>query len=898
MVPIHIRVLLTTLALLGSLTSARLPAAEEFQSRFEEQVDRIWVGPEFQACRHQDWRVRGGWLECAEARARYPMRTCSLLAREIDPARGGFSLRAEVRPITSEPTTAPRAAGFLVGVGDLDTDPRLRALVQGVPAPGGGLLAVVDERGRASFRDFSTRPARVGFWSIDGPLAEDACGPLPGVTLQGEGLEGSWQDEHLLLVLEVETAAAETVRLTLRVLRDGGDELSRAVVDGIPRARLAGSISLLSHGGAGGAGHGFRRVRLDGPGVVDTPESTVGPVIGVFYTVDPDALKLTAQLPPLGPEDPPTAELQLLGDDGEWTTVATAPRRPLSDTCHFRVDRHPAVRDTAFRVVTALARREGEPLRYTYDGTIRGEPASGDPLDIALISCVKNYTGDLAWSSSRIWYPHAEVVDAILASEPDLLLCAGDQIYEGDLSGPDRSSETATRLDFQTKWQRFLLAFGSITRCTPTVVIPDDHDVFHGNLWGAGNERGPAVKGMTVQDRGGYKLSPELVNMVHDAQTGHLPDPVDPAPIAGGIRPYFTRLEYGGLSLAIIGDRMWKSAPSVVLPEGQIVNGWARNPEFDWVRDGDPPGAVLLGERQESFLADWVVDYSHEARWKVLLGQSVFANVATLPPPANSDAVVPGLPMPEKGEYPEGELVAADGDSNGWPRTPRNRAVGILTRGSALHLSGDQHLASVIRYGIDRPGDAGIAFGGPSVANTWPRRWFPSTPGLNRAPGAPAYTGDFLDGFGNPMRVLAVANPAKTGREPALLHDRVPGFALVRLDPGSSSVTLECWPRGVDPLDPEAQQYSGWPITISARELDGREPWGTLIPVTSPPDRAVPLVVRVRREPGGEIIAARRLAPGETWPPPVFEPGTYTVESGDGEGPWRVSRGQGAVPRR
>jgi hypothetical protein len=65
MVPIHIRVLLTTLALLGSLTSARLPAAEEFQSRFEEQVDRIWVGPEFQACRHQDWRVRGGWLECA-----------------------------------------------------------------------------------------------------------------------------------------------------------------------------------------------------------------------------------------------------------------------------------------------------------------------------------------------------------------------------------------------------------------------------------------------------------------------------------------------------------------------------------------------------------------------------------------------------------------------------------------------------------------------------------------------------------------------------------------------------------------------------------------------------------------------------------------------------------------
>ena len=48
MVPIHIRVLLTTLALLGSLTSARLPAAEEFQSRFEEQVDQLAAEAEVQ----------------------------------------------------------------------------------------------------------------------------------------------------------------------------------------------------------------------------------------------------------------------------------------------------------------------------------------------------------------------------------------------------------------------------------------------------------------------------------------------------------------------------------------------------------------------------------------------------------------------------------------------------------------------------------------------------------------------------------------------------------------------------------------------------------------------------------------------------------------------------------
>ena len=70
-------------------------------------------------------------------------------------------------------------------------------------------------------------------------------------------------------------------------------------------------------------------------------------------------------------------------------------------------------------------------------------------------------------------------------------------------------------------------------------------------------------------------------------------------------------------------------------------------------------------------------------------------------------------------------------------------------------------------YGVDGWRNAGFAFCSPAIANTWPRRWFPPAPGENREPGAPDYTGDFLDGFGNHMTVWAVANPLKSGREPA-----------------------------------------------------------------------------------------------------------------------------------
>ena len=41
--------------------------------------------------------------------------------------------------------------------------------------------------------------------------------------------------------------------------------------------------------------------------------------------------------------------------------------------------------------------------------------------------------------------------------------------------------------------------------------------------------------------------------------------------------------------------------------------------------------AELLGERQMNFLRDWATDWSGGAWMKVVLSQTLFANVATLP---------------------------------------------------------------------------------------------------------------------------------------------------------------------------------------------------------------------------------------------------------------------------
>ena len=129
-------------------------------------------------------------------------------------------------------------------------------------------------------------------------------------------------------------------------------------------------------------------------------------------------------------------------------------------------------------------------------------------------------------------------------------------------------------LDYLRKWFLFGWEFRDLLRDTPSVCLPDDHDVYHGNVWGAGGRHAEGV-GYAGQDSGGYIEPAAWVNMVQRTQTSHLPDPFDPTPVEQGIGVYYTELIRGGVSFALLEDRKWKSAPKQLLPNARIVNGWA-----------------------------------------------------------------------------------------------------------------------------------------------------------------------------------------------------------------------------------------------------------------------------------------------------------------------------------
>jgi hypothetical protein len=847
----------------------------EWGSNWSQGIERRWVGPEFYANRLQDWRLRDGRVECIEAGEQWPLRVLHLLTVELSPDPGAVEMRVRTGPVETNRPRSPGAwAGFLLGAGGRHVDYRLTALVHHRPGRDGGLVAVVDGTGRVSFRDNETQVHGTGRWNMGGKFTADELKEIPATSRTGAGFgEEPVRDVELCLQA---APAGDTYTLTLsaRELRSKR-VISQASLEHVETGLVDGGVGLVSHCGLDGSavGHWFRNWQVAGTKVRQHPNRAYGPVLCTQYTLNRGKLKLTAQMPPLGPSDTQIAELQTRSAGGsEWKTVAMGGLKPNSFTIPFSVDAWDASRDVPCRVLYRLKIGPDEHRTYYWPGTIRKEPGDKQEFVLAAFTGNKHFAGDLQWNHDRIWFPHNDLVDAIAHHDPDALFFSGDQVYEGDLTPPQRRPLTKAMLDYLDRWYRWCWTFRDLARDRPCITIPDDHDVYHGNLWGAGGRHAAR------QDDGGYIMPPAFVNMVQETQTSHLPDPVDPEPVGQGIGVYFTRIDYGGISFAVIEDRKFKSSPTMMVPAGKVDNGWFQSVDFDPAAQADVPGAKLLGERQLRFLNDWSIDFSGGVWMKVMLSQTIFANVATVPSGAKSDTVVPRMKIFGPAAYPPNDRLAADADSNSWPQSARNRALRAIRRGFALHVAGDQHLGSFVHYGVDQWDDASCAFCVPSIANAWPRRWFPPTAGRNHMAGRPRYTGQYRDGFGNLMHVHAVANPRQTGCEPTRLHDRAPGYGIVRLRRAKRDIVVECWPRSADPAMPNAQQYTGWPITIQQMDNYGRAAEGYLprVEVTGLTEP----VVRVVDERTGEIIYALRIAE-TSFRPKIFGEGPFTVEVGE-----------------
>jgi hypothetical protein len=144
-----------------------------------------------------------------------------------------------------------------------------------------------------------------------------------------------------------------------------------------------------------------------------------------------------------------------------------------------------------------------------------------------------------------------------------------------------------------------------------------------------------------------------------------------------------------------------------------------------------------------------------------------------------------------------------------------------IRRPWAPHLCGDQHLAVVVKHGIENFGDGSFGFTSPALVNTiYGRWWHPldEKPGSNPVPESPLpWTGDFKDGLGNSISMLAYANPEDIQNE----KKRGDGYGLIRFDKKARKITFECWPRFSKVADGDKAQFPGWPI--SQRRPQG--PW-------------------------------------------------------------------------
>mgnify|MGYP001415691064 FL=1 len=470
-----------------------------------------------------------------------------------------------------------------------------------------------------------------------------------------------------------------------------------------------------------------------------------------IYTLSNKTLKLSAQLFPLYPEESRDIILEI-NKNGKWEKIKTNTINDIGWSTTFKISNWDDSKDTKYKL------KHGNKAEFV--GKIRKNPIEKEDIVLAAFSCNSNKDrGD-----------RDSYIKNINHINPDILFFAGDQSY-------DHKEHTAA-------WLKFGMQFREIFRERPCITIPDDHDIGQGNLWG---EYGKVASTPAGND-GGYFYHREYIKMVERAQTNHLPDPYDKTPIKQGIGVYYTNIEYGNIDFAIIEDRKFKSGPKGKIPKQGPRPDHINNPNYD-PKSIDLEGLSLLGERQHKFLREWGKKQNNSVM-KAVLSQTGFCGGAHL----HGD------------KY---NRLHADLDSNGWPQKGRNKALELIKKANAVHIAGDQHLATVIHHGIKEYEDGPWAFVVPAIINNYYSRWWwpKNEKSGDKSNNILPWNGRYLDGFNNKITMHAYANPDSDSNGS--------GYGIIRFNKLNKKVTFECWPRNQDVRKNSAKQFKGWPVTVS-----------------------------------------------------------------------------------
>ncbi|MFM7180886.1 MAG: alkaline phosphatase D family protein [Verrucomicrobiales bacterium] len=824
-----------------------------FTTNWNSTPNQTWAGPGYWANRLQDWQVSGNRVQCIEdARQRLTLHRTGTSIR----GNGGnftFSVRTGLNTGTN---SAGSRAGFLLGAAP-NVDWRGALLVHDGLGRDFGLFMGITGGGNLVIEDYST-----------GAVTALASGAATG---------GFAANTRLNLAATYNSGPG-TYTLTLTAFNSSNTQIG-SINTSIPSDRVLGSFGLLSNFGTTAATHWFDDFTGSGNALHPETDRHLA-ILGAMHTLSKGKLKLTAQLSPLSLASNPTVALDTW-NGASWSQIATAPADNTDNlssyTATFVLSGWNDTVDKDYRLRINIGGTD-----YSWTGTIRRDPIDKEELVIAMTTCQRINDGNMQndgfdWSPVMLWQPHVMSFSHIAKHEPDVLLAHGDQIYEGQPTGEDNSNAVNRQLDYLYKWNLWVLQARELSRNIPTVALPDDHDVFQGNLWGEG--------GISTESEntGGYTPPANWVRMIERTQTSNLPDPdpynaVQPPPtIAQGIKVYFTGMTYGRLGFAILEDRKFKTGPS------------------------SPPATEdqhLLGERQHDFLREWNKDWGGQDV-KLMVSQSPLACVRT-----HSSA-----------NY---TFSVNDQDSHGWPAHRRKEAWRLLRVSRMFQLAGDQHVATLVHHGADAAGDAGISFAAPAMANFFPRSFDPLNGVTGTTNTISPYKGDyFFNGVGNlpvgnnvpnlnssfpgHIRIYGVANSLQyyqrtSGINPTNYHDRGAGYGITRVNRITREITFECWPIHADPEYPSTgSQFGDWPQTFRQTDNDGRVRTGYL-PLIDTHWRPNP-VVRVFNESTGELVNSMRIR-GTRYRPPVYSnTGTYRVEIAyDDETISETRNGQTASP--
>jgi len=748
---------------------------------FDSLNNRIWIGEDFWTVPLEDWRLKDGRIEFT---GNGQQGTCTVLPYVMSEREESFNISVDMGLI--EKGLNEGAVGLTIGSEALEEDDVRAAIFFGTGINAGVSTegyAFIDQKRKQLPDDFDFDHFRI---KISGNKSSDG---------------------YMIQLNVVDTGGNSLAELSAKY-----DNPFSGIIQVVNNFRHAGSKN-------NGPKFWYDNLSIDGPKFIYEPENRFGPVLWAMHTLSRNTLKISVQFPPVGVNDNQLVELQIR-DRKEWVTAGSEKIDPDARSAIFKIENWNSSEEKDYRILFPYKDVSGNETVYEYTGKIRKEPVDR-PLNMGAHTC-QYYTG----------FPYSPLVKNLELKKPDILYFSGDQIYEANGGYPiKREPEDTAILNYLGKWYMFGWAFGNLMRDVPTICTPDDHDVFQGNLWGGGGTPKPAGQ-MNTDDYTGFTQTVKMVNVVNRTQCGHLPDPYDSEPIEQGMSVWYTSLNYGRISFAIVSDRVFKSGPDLVATwEGRKdhIKEPLKDPSVI-----DKPDLEFLGKRQETFLDNWIRDWK-DVDMKVLLSQTLFANVAT-----------------HHGQHDA--YLLGDMDSGGWPKRARDRAIEIIRKAFVFHISGDQHLPSLVHYGLDDFRDAGWCFCTPAISVGY-SRWFRpdemSYPVSNRPELGLPNTGEYTDAFGNLNYVYAIGNPGNFG---GIQHRyeyqkvKTAGFGFVIFNRETRDITIESWRFISDILHPgEESQHPGWPLTINQMDNYGRKAiaWLPVLKIEGESDPVVEIINQV-----------------------------------------------------